>query len=129
MKPAGKISLWVAGIGILLLIPAAGGKLFDAIAGKLADKEAAPIELKDVKRVPAREPLPVDLSRRTKPVPERDAEAAKERYLEGLKRFQEENYDKAEEVWLEAADLDPNNLEVRKGLKRIEGITSKTRPE
>lgn len=117
MKSIGKALLWIIGIGILLLIPTAGGKIFDAVTSKLEEKEAAPIELKDISRAPAAEAA------------SGNAESAKERYLAGLKYFQASNYQKAEEEWLEAQELDPYNQQVQEGLKRIKAITAKTEPE
>jgi len=117
MKSIGKALLWIIGIGILLLIPTAGGKIFDAVTSKMEEKEAAPIELKDINRAPAAEAA------------SGNAEAAKERYLEGLKYFQASNYEKAGEEWLEAQELDPYNQQVQEGLKRIRAISAKTQPE
>lgn len=42
MKSIGKALLWIIGIGVLLLIPVSGGKIFDAVTSKLDNKEAPP---------------------------------------------------------------------------------------
>jgi len=119
MKTLGKVLLWIAAIGILVMLPAAGSRLFNAVTGKLSDKDPAPVELKDIGGAPA------GAVTAAKAVPEEDAEAAKERYLEGLKYFKEEDYEKAREEWEAAARLDPNNIEARKGLKRIDALLNK----
>ena len=109
---------WIGVIISLLLIPAAGMKMFKAVTSEGGSKEAAPIELKDTSAAPAA-PAPSG----------KDAEAAKELYLEGLKYFQNNNYEKAKEQWLEAQELDPYNQEVQEGLKRIVAINSKPEPQ
>jgi len=129
MRSTGKTLLWIAGIGLLVLLPAAGGKIFNAVASKLDKTDPPPIELKDIKSAPAKETRQDGPAKRYRPVPEEDAEAAKDRYLQGLKYFQGANYEKAEEAWLDAADLDPNNQDIRKGLKRIEALNTEDNPE
>lgn len=123
MKSIGKAVLWVVGIGVLLLIPVSGGKIFDAVTSKLGNKDAPAIELKDVKNEAA---FPAAAAE-AKPGPDADGKvlAAKQQYLEGLKYFQLANYDKAKEEWLAAQELDPYNQEVQEGLKRIKAITAK----
>jgi len=129
MKSIGKALLWIAGIGILLLIPTAGGKIFDAVTSKLEEKEVPPIDLKDANN---EAPFPAAAAApEAKPgsAAEGDVLAAKQQYLEGLKYFQLSNYEKAEEEWLEAQELDPYNQQVQEGLKRIRAITAKDQPE
>lgn len=55
-------------------------------------------------------------------VTEENKEAARQHYLEGLKYFQNSNYDKARDEWTIAKQLDPGNSDVAAGLKRIEQI-------
>ena len=50
--------------------------------------------------------------------------AAQQHYLEGLKFFQNSNYEKARSEWTVAKQLDPENSDVTAGLKRIEQILS-----
>lgn len=50
--------------------------------------------------------------------------ASQQRYLEGLKFFQNANYEKARSEWTTAKQLDPENTEAAAGLKRIEQILS-----
>ena len=121
MKSIGKALLWVVGIGVLLLIPLTGGKVFDAVNSKLT---GTPVELKEVNNASAF-PAAAD---EAKPGPDTDGKvlAAKQQYLEGLKYFQLSDYEKAKEEWLAAQELDPYNQEVREGLKRIKVITAKT---
>ena len=46
--------------------------------------------------------------------------AAQLHYVEGLKYFQNANYEKARDEWLIARQLDPNDSDSAAGLKRIE---------
>ena len=48
--------------------------------------------------------------------------AAQQHYLEGLKFFQNSNYEKARSEWTVAKQLDPENADTAAGLKRIEQI-------
>jgi hypothetical protein len=47
---------------------------------------------------------------------------AQQHYLEGVKYFQNENYEKAREEWKTARKLDPSNTDAAAGLKRLEQI-------
>lgn len=47
---------------------------------------------------------------------------ARLRYLEGLKYFQNADYERAREEWRAARSLDPQNRDAANGLKRIAGI-------
>lgn len=44
-------------------------------------------------------------------------------YLEGVKYFQNSNYEKAKASWAEAVRLNPKNDDARAGLKRVAAIT------
>lgn len=55
-------------------------------------------------------------------VTQEDKIAARQHYLNGLKYFQNSNYDKARDEWTIAKQLDPSNPDVQAGLKRIEQI-------
>jgi tetratricopeptide (TPR) repeat protein len=50
--------------------------------------------------------------------------ASQQHYLEGLKYFQNSNYEKARDEWTIAKQLDPANADTAAGLKRIEQILS-----
>ncbi|MDP2865941.1 MAG: hypothetical protein Q8O90_06850, partial [Elusimicrobiota bacterium] len=50
--------------------------------------------------------------------------AALDHYMEGIKFFQNSNYDKARDEWTIARQLDPGNADAAAGLKRIESILS-----
>ncbi|OGR42503.1 MAG: hypothetical protein A2X35_11845 [Elusimicrobia bacterium GWA2_61_42] len=50
--------------------------------------------------------------------------AAQQHYIEGLKFFQNSNYEKARDEWTIARQLDPGNADTAAGLKRIENILS-----
>ena len=124
MKSIGKALLWIVGVGILLVIPTAGGKIFDAVTSKMGNNEPAPIELKDVKSSPGLPPEAFSAEAKPESAAEGKVLAAKRKYLDGLKYFQLSSYSKAEESWLEAQELDPYNKEVQEGLKRIKAITA-----
>lgn len=51
---------------------------------------------------------------------------ALQHYLEGIKYFQNSNYEQARKEWKAAKKLDPANTEVAAGLKRIEQILAGT---
>ena len=55
-------------------------------------------------------------------VSEENRLAAQQHYLEGLKSFQNSNYEKARDEWTIARQLDPSNADTAAGLKRIEQI-------
>ena len=55
-------------------------------------------------------------------VSEQNKISAQQHYLEGLKQFQNANYQKARDEWTIAKQLDPTNADVEAGLKRIEQI-------
>lgn len=55
-------------------------------------------------------------------VSEENRLAAQQHYLEGLKFFQNSNYEKARDEWTIARQLDPSNADTAAGLKRIEQI-------
>lgn len=50
---------------------------------------------------------------------------SRENYLEGLKYFQNANYEKAGEKWRLAVKQDPKNADAANGLARIKAITSR----
>jgi tetratricopeptide (TPR) repeat protein len=55
-------------------------------------------------------------------VSEENKAASQMHYLEGLKAFQNSNYDKARDEWTIAKQLDPTSADTAAGLKRIEQI-------
>jgi CO/xanthine dehydrogenase Mo-binding subunit len=57
-------------------------------------------------------------------VTEENRLAAQQHYMEGIKYFQNSNYDKARDEWTIARQLDPGNADAAAGLKRIESILS-----
>ncbi|MDO8806638.1 MAG: hypothetical protein Q7R35_19670 [Elusimicrobiota bacterium] len=57
-------------------------------------------------------------------VSEENRLAAQQHYVEGLKYFQNSNYDKARDEWTIARQLDPGSADSASGLKRIEQILS-----
>jgi len=129
MKTFVKISLWVLAVAALIAIPASEGRIFDSVKDMLRGGPPAEATLKDIVHTPAAEPLPVNKTALSPAVPEAQAEAAKEGFERGLKFFQDEKYPEAWKEWLAAEKLDPNNMDIRTGLKRLEGISPKTRPE
>jgi len=57
-------------------------------------------------------------------VTEENRLAGQQHYMEGIKYFQNSNYDKARDEWTIARQLDPGNADAAAGLKRIESILS-----
>jgi len=57
-------------------------------------------------------------------VSEENRLAGQQHYMEGLKFFQNSNYEKARDEWTIARQLDPGNADAATGLKRIEQILS-----
>ncbi len=55
-------------------------------------------------------------------VSEENRLAGQQHYVEGLKFFQNSNYDKARDEWTIARQLDPGNSDASAGLKRIEQL-------
>lgn len=64
------------------------------------------------------------LTGRTTIITEENRMSGQQHYLEGLKYFQNSNYEKARDEWTIARQLDPTNTDVEAGLKRIEQILS-----
>ncbi|HAH31310.1 MAG TPA: hypothetical protein DCL44_03235 [Elusimicrobia bacterium] len=61
-------------------------------------------------------------ARQPQGITEENRLAAQQHYLEGLKYFQNANYDKARDEWTISKQLDPSNSDAGAGLKRIEQI-------
>lgn len=53
---------------------------------------------------------------------EENRRTAQQHYLEGLKFFQNSNFEKARDAWNIAKQLDPGNADVESGLKRIDKL-------
>jgi hypothetical protein len=124
-----KISLWILAVAALIAIPVSEGRIFDSVKDMLHGGPPPEAALKDIVHSPAAEPLPVNKTKTARVVPEEQAEAAKASFERGLKFFQDEKYAEAWKEWLAAEKLDPNNMDIRTGLKRLEGISPKTRPD
>lgn len=129
MKTFVKISLWILAVAALIAIPASEGRIFDSVKDALRGGPPPEAALKDIVHTQAAEPLPVSKTAQAAAVPEAQAEAAKAGFERGLKLFQDEKYAEAWKEWLAAQKLDPDNMDIRTGLKRLEGISPKTRPE
>lgn len=65
-----------------------------------------------------------DVVKKPQGVSEENRLASQQHYLEGLKYFQNSNYEKARDEWTIARQLDPGNADAGAGLKRIEQILS-----
>jgi tetratricopeptide (TPR) repeat protein len=91
----------------------------EAAAKEAAEKKKAEAEAarqgKSVEEVTAKKPAGVS---------EENKAAGQQHYLEGLKFFQNSNYEKARDEWTIARQLDPGNSDAAAGLKRIEQILS-----
>jgi len=59
-----------------------------------------------------------------KKISEQNKQAAEQHYLNGLREFQNSNYQKAKDEWTIAKQLDPTYPGVEEGLKRIEQLLS-----
>ncbi len=53
---------------------------------------------------------------------EENRRTAQQHYLEGLKFYQNSNFEKARDEWNIAKQLDPGNADVESGLKRIDKL-------
>lgn len=65
-----------------------------------------------------------EVTKKPQGVTEENRLAAQQHYMEGIKYFQNSNYDKARDEWTIARQLDPGNADAAAGLKRIESILS-----
>lgn len=65
-----------------------------------------------------------EMSEQTPTVSAENRAQAQNHYMEGLKYFQNSNYEQARNSWTIAKQLDPENEDVKFGLKRIEQILS-----
>lgn len=65
-----------------------------------------------------------DTSKKPAGISEENRLAGQQHYMEGLKYFQNSNYEKARDEWTIARQLDPANADAATGLKRIEQILS-----
>ncbi|MEK7721040.1 MAG: hypothetical protein AAB359_01470 [Elusimicrobiota bacterium] len=81
-----------------------------------ADRKAAEAEVKR-KSV-------AEIGKKPQETSEEKRLAAQNHYMEGIKYFQNSNYDKARDEWTIARQLDPDNADAAAGLKRIESILS-----
>ncbi|MBI4801228.1 MAG: hypothetical protein HY796_01775 [Elusimicrobia bacterium] len=62
------------------------------------------------------------ITSKTSVVTEENRMSGQQHYLEGLKYFQNSNYEKARDEWTIVKQLDPTNTDAEAGLKRIEQI-------
>jgi tetratricopeptide (TPR) repeat protein len=98
-----------------------------AAARAKAEEEARAKEAADRKKAEAeaaRQGKTVEEIKKPAGVSEENKAAAQQHYLEGLKYFQNSNYEKARDEWTIARQLDPGNADAGAGLKRIEQILS-----
>ena len=100
----------------------------DAARRAKAEEEAAAKEEADRKKAEAeakRKGMTVEeVAKKPQGVTEENRLAAQQHYMEGIKSFQNSNYDKARDEWTIARQLDPGNADAAAGLKRIESILS-----
>ena len=123
-----KFLLFIGVVAALVLLPIKGGNIFETVKDKFSGKS---VSAEDLKKIPS---TTAKIWNETKEDVEDAAAAgkasaedlikAKELYMEGLKYFQNGNYEKAKAEWIAAAKLTPNDKDVNAGLKRIEAITS-----
>ncbi len=81
-------------------------------------------ERKKAEEEARRKGVGVEQVRKPQGVSEENKLASQQHYLEGLKYFQNSNYEKARDEWTIARQLDPGNADAAAGLKRIEQILS-----
>jgi hypothetical protein len=119
MKSIFKALLWLIGISALVMIPATGGKLFNAVTNKLEPKEAIPENLKNAKAFTgsADEAKPAETAQAANAT--ENEEEGMAHYMEGLKLFQAGKKEDAKREWEEGAKLDPGNKDIQKALKRL----------
>jgi tetratricopeptide (TPR) repeat protein len=48
--------------------------------------------------------------------------AAKAKYVEGLNAYNQDDFERARQAWMEARQLDPGNLDVEMGLRKVEEL-------
>jgi tetratricopeptide (TPR) repeat protein len=82
-----------------------------------ADRAKAEAEAK-------RKGVSVEEVKKPQGISEENRLAGQQHYMEGLKFFQNSNYEKARDEWTIARQLDPANADAATGLKRIEQILS-----
>lgn len=51
------------------------------------------------------------------------SEASKQKYLEGLDAFNQDDYERARQAWIVAKQLDPGNTDADLGLRKVEELT------
>ena len=49
--------------------------------------------------------------------------ASRQKYIEGLDAFNQDDYERARQAWIIAKQLDPGNMDVDSGLRRLEELT------
>ena len=68
------------------------------------------------------ETLP-NLTPTTGRVSEEAREASRQKYVEGLDAFNQDDYERAREAWVQAVQLDPGNTDAAVGLQKVEELT------
>ena len=51
------------------------------------------------------------------------SEASRQKYIEGLEAFNQDDYERAREAWIVAKQLDPGNTDADMGLRKVEELT------
>lgn len=51
------------------------------------------------------------------------SEASRQKYIEGLEAFNQDDYERAREAWIIAKQLDPGNTDADMGLRKVEELT------
>lgn len=68
------------------------------------------------------ETLP-ELTPTTGRVSEEARAASRQKYVEGLDAFNQDDYERAREAWVQAVQLDPGNTDAAIGLQKVEELT------
>ena len=72
--------------------------------------------------VDSNETLPT-LTPTTNRVSEEASAASRQKYIEGLDAFNQDDYERAREAWIQAKQLDPGNTDAVLGLQKVEELT------
>ncbi len=89
--------------------------------------ETKQTKTEEVEKVPetvvdANETLP-SLTPTTSRVSEEASAASRQKYIEGLDAFNQDDYERAREAWIQAKQLDPGNTDAAMGLQKVEELT------
>lgn len=91
-------------------------------AGKQGETKAEEPEKVPETVAESNETLPT-LAPTTNRVSEEASAASRQKYIEGLDAFNQDDYERAREAWIQAKQLDPGNTDAVLGLQKVEELT------